>query len=153
MCIPFSATFKSIIDTAMPDPTSQSNYIQIATERISFVWDVDFQLKIIRGFAVHDLIVKQGDVREVVWADQCRAMNSDWTVKIPRFDTADLDVETAEVHEQTVAVCLLGRLPSTNDILNTCAMFNLVWGYAQTSRDGLRSSYSFALGPGVWVLN
>jgi len=49
-----------------------------------------------------------------------------WHLAAPEKIAADLDVETAEVHEQTVAVCLLGRLPSTNDILNARAMFNLV---------------------------
>jgi leukotriene-A4 hydrolase len=50
----------------MPDPTSQSNYLQIATEHVYFDWDVDFQQKIISGFAVHSLIVKQDGVGEVM---------------------------------------------------------------------------------------
>jgi leukotriene-A4 hydrolase len=50
----------------MPDPTSQSNYLQIASEHVDFHWVVDFQQKIISGFAVHDLIVKQNGVDEVV---------------------------------------------------------------------------------------
>jgi leukotriene-A4 hydrolase len=50
----------------MPDPTSHSNYLQIATEHVSFDWAVDFQEKIISGSAVHDLIVKQDGVNEVV---------------------------------------------------------------------------------------
>jgi leukotriene-A4 hydrolase len=50
----------------MPDPTSQSNYLQIATEDVYFDWNVDFQQKVISGFAVHTLIVKQDGVREVV---------------------------------------------------------------------------------------
>jgi leukotriene-A4 hydrolase len=50
----------------MPDPTSQSNYLQISTEHVYFDWNVDFEQKVISGFAVHDLIVKQDGVREVV---------------------------------------------------------------------------------------
>ncbi|KIM81710.1 hypothetical protein PILCRDRAFT_821059 [Piloderma croceum F 1598] len=69
----------------MPDPTSQSNYLQISTEHVYFDWNVDFQQKVISGFAVHNLIVKQDGVREVV------------------FDTADLAVESAEIHGQIVA--------------------------------------------------
>jgi hypothetical protein len=52
--------------TTMPDPTSQSNYLQISTEHVYFDWNVDFQQKVISGSAVHNLIVKQDGVREVV---------------------------------------------------------------------------------------
>jgi leukotriene-A4 hydrolase len=50
----------------MSDPTSQSNYLQIATEHVSFDWAIDFEQKIISGFAIHDLILKQDGVNEVV---------------------------------------------------------------------------------------
>jgi len=50
----------------MPDPTSQSNYLQISTEHVHFDWNLDFQQKVISGFAVHNLIVKQDGVKEVM---------------------------------------------------------------------------------------
>lgn len=68
----------------MPDPTSQSNYLQIVTEHVSFDWAVDFQQKIISGSAVYNLIVKQDGVNEVI------------------FDTADLAIERAEVSGSSV---------------------------------------------------
>lgn len=51
----------------MPDPTSQSNYLKIASEHVSFDWNVDFKEKIITGSAAHKLIVKQDDVNEVMY--------------------------------------------------------------------------------------
>lgn len=51
----------------MSDPTTQSNYLQIATEHVLFNWSVDFQTKIIEGSALHDLYVKEDDVQEVMY--------------------------------------------------------------------------------------
>lgn len=48
------------------DPTSQSNYLQIATKHISFDWTVDFDNKIITGSATHDFIAKVDEVSEVM---------------------------------------------------------------------------------------
>jgi leukotriene-A4 hydrolase len=50
----------------MPDPTSQANYLEIATEHVSFDWHIDFQQKTISGSALHNLILKQDGVSEVV---------------------------------------------------------------------------------------
>lgn len=50
----------------MPDPTSQSNYLQIASEHIQCDWTVDFEQQVISGSAVHTLIVKEDGVKEVV---------------------------------------------------------------------------------------
>lgn len=50
----------------MPDPTTQSNYLQITTEHASFDWRVDFQKKIISGSVVHDLRVKEVGVKEIM---------------------------------------------------------------------------------------
>lgn len=50
----------------MSDPTSQANYLEIATEHVAFDWNVDFQQKTISGSAVHKLILKQDSVGEVV---------------------------------------------------------------------------------------
>jgi hypothetical protein len=48
------------------DPTSQSNYLQIATKHITFDWIVDFDNKIITGTATHDFIAKVDEVSEVM---------------------------------------------------------------------------------------
>jgi leukotriene-A4 hydrolase len=50
----------------MLDPTSQANYLEITTEHVSFDWHVDFQQKTITGSAVHNLILMQDGVSEVV---------------------------------------------------------------------------------------
>jgi leukotriene-A4 hydrolase len=51
----------------MIDPTSQSNYLQIATAHIAFDWIIDFQQKVLRGSAVHHLSVKTTGVSEVMY--------------------------------------------------------------------------------------
>lgn len=48
------------------DPTSQSNYLQIATKHITFDWTVDFDNKVIAGTATHELIAKIDEVSEVM---------------------------------------------------------------------------------------
>ncbi|KAH7908136.1 hypothetical protein BJ138DRAFT_1208110 [Hygrophoropsis aurantiaca] len=70
------------------DPTSQSNYVQIATTHVAFDWTIDYDRKIITGSAVHKLLAKTDNVNEVV------------------FDTADLDIEEVKVGEQTVQYTL-----------------------------------------------
>jgi leukotriene-A4 hydrolase len=50
----------------MPDPTTQSNYLQIATEHISLDWKIDFKTQIIAGSVIHDLKVREDDVNEVM---------------------------------------------------------------------------------------
>jgi leukotriene-A4 hydrolase len=51
---------------AMADPTTQSNYLEIASEQVHFDWKLDFDAKIISGSATHDLRVKADDVKEVM---------------------------------------------------------------------------------------
>ncbi|EIW81415.1 leukotriene-A4 hydrolase [Coniophora puteana RWD-64-598 SS2] len=63
------------------DPTTFSNYWQIATEHIDFSWSVDFQKRVITGSAVHKLKVKDDGVKEVI------------------FDVLALDVHSVEVNE------------------------------------------------------
>lgn len=48
------------------DPTSQSNYLQVFTEHVSFDWAIDFKNRIIKGSATHDLRVKEDDPKEVM---------------------------------------------------------------------------------------
>lgn len=47
------------------DPTTQSNYTDIATVNVSLDWTVDFDNKYIHGSATHQLIAKT-DVSEVM---------------------------------------------------------------------------------------
>jgi len=50
----------------MADPTTQSNYLQIASEHVSLDWTIDFDKRVITGSAVHHLLVKEIDVKQVV---------------------------------------------------------------------------------------
>ncbi|KAJ3565633.1 hypothetical protein NP233_g7504 [Leucocoprinus birnbaumii] len=51
----------------MSDPTSQSNYDQITSERIDFEWTVDFTQRVIQGTATHHLITKADSISSVVF--------------------------------------------------------------------------------------
>ena len=48
------------------DPTTQSNYTEVASEHIHFDWTVDFKQKNISGSATHTLSVKQDGLKEVM---------------------------------------------------------------------------------------
>lgn len=50
----------------MPDPTTQSNYLSIATEHVALDWIIDFDNKLIYGSATHTLLVKDETVKEVM---------------------------------------------------------------------------------------
>ncbi|KAJ7223250.1 peptidase family M1-domain-containing protein [Mycena pura] len=62
------------------DPTSQSNYWQIASKHITFDWSVDFKTQTLSGFATHRMTVLLDGVGEAI------------------FDTRDLEVTGAEVN-------------------------------------------------------
>lgn len=49
----------------MADPTTQSNYLEIATDRIDFEWNVDLEESVLGGNATHTLIVKEDGVSQV----------------------------------------------------------------------------------------
>ncbi len=51
----------------MSDPTTQSNYDEIATEHVDFDWKLDFNTRIIQGTATHYLIAKGENVNEVMF--------------------------------------------------------------------------------------
>lgn len=63
----------------MPDPTSQSNYLQVASEHIQLDWNVDYEARVISGFATHTMIVKEDGIEEII------------------FDTFGLEVDATEV--------------------------------------------------------
>ncbi|KAJ7284708.1 peptidase family M1-domain-containing protein [Mycena rebaudengoi] len=69
---------------ADPDPTTQSNYTQIASESVAFDWTLDFNAQILSGSATHSLRVIVADVAEVI------------------FDTADLEIVRTEVEGSAV---------------------------------------------------
>ncbi|KAF7367549.1 Leukotriene A-4 hydrolase [Mycena sanguinolenta] len=62
------------------DPTTQSNYHQVASEHISFDWSIDFTAQTLSGSATHRMNVLVDDVHEAI------------------FDTGDLKVTGAEVN-------------------------------------------------------
>ncbi|OJA13741.1 hypothetical protein AZE42_01549 [Rhizopogon vesiculosus] len=72
------------------DPTSQSNYLEIATKHITFEWKVDFDNKVIAGTATHDLVAKVDGVSEVI------------------FDTSYLHIEGVKVEGDTIHDFILG---------------------------------------------
>lgn len=53
-------------DPSMPDPTSQSNYLEITTEHIDITWSLDFNKKIVEGTAKHTLQAQKDGVQQVV---------------------------------------------------------------------------------------
>ncbi|KAL4071200.1 peptidase family M1-domain-containing protein [Scleroderma yunnanense] len=72
----------------MLDPTTQSNYLDIATRHLSLEWTVDFAVQTISGKAVYELEVRKEGVREVI------------------LDTADVAVESAEVEGEPIEFSL-----------------------------------------------
>ncbi|KAF8060869.1 peptidase family M1-domain-containing protein [Lyophyllum atratum] len=68
----------------MADPTTQSNYLQITTEHLALEWTLDFDAKLISGSATHHLLVKEDDVKEVI------------------FDTSELDLSDAKIDGKSV---------------------------------------------------
>ncbi|KAG6829894.1 hypothetical protein H0H92_003027 [Tricholoma furcatifolium] len=72
--------------TKMTDPTTQANYLQIATEHVFLDWILDFDAQIISGSATHHLLVKEDDVKEVV------------------FDTSELDILDTSIGSTSVPV-------------------------------------------------
>ncbi|KAJ6469011.1 peptidase family M1-domain-containing protein [Mycena vitilis] len=67
------------------DPTTQSNYREIASEHISLDWSVDFAAQIVSGSATHRMKVLLDGVQEAI------------------FDTGDLEVSGAEVKGSAVS--------------------------------------------------
>ncbi|EJD04497.1 uncharacterized protein FOMMEDRAFT_107254 [Fomitiporia mediterranea MF3/22] len=84
----------------MPDPTTQSNYLSIATKHVALDWTLDFNQKIISGSATHKLIVIDEAVKEVV------------------FDSGGLDITSAEVAGNQVTFKLDERHPVMGSALH-----------------------------------
>lgn len=50
----------------MPDPTTQSNYLQIYTTNVDFNWTLDFSKQILEGDATHTLLAREAGIEEVM---------------------------------------------------------------------------------------
>ncbi|GLB36698.1 putative leukotriene A4 hydrolase, C-terminal [Lyophyllum shimeji] len=84
----------------MADPTTQSNYLQIATERLSLDWTLDFDAELISGSATHHLLAKADDVKEVI------------------FDTSELDISDVKIDENSVQYDLKPKHPVMGSALH-----------------------------------
>lgn len=51
----------------MPDPTTQSNYLQVYTTNVDFNWNLDFVNQIVEGAATHSVLAKGAGVEEVMY--------------------------------------------------------------------------------------
>ncbi|KAJ6620129.1 peptidase family M1-domain-containing protein [Mycena sp. CBHHK59/15] len=67
------------------DPTTQSNYWQIASEHVTFDWTIDFIAQIISGSATHRMNVLSDDVEEAI------------------FDAGDLEINGTKVKGTTAS--------------------------------------------------
>jgi leukotriene-A4 hydrolase len=91
----------------MSDPTTQANYLEITTEHALFNWVVDFQQKIISGYVIHDLKVKEDGVKEIMLVDiSSLALLAVHSIG-DSFDTGDLEIESVSVGESSVSVSLI----------------------------------------------
>lgn len=50
----------------MPDPTTQSNYLQVYTTNVDFNWKLDFSKQILEGTATHTLLAREAGIEEVM---------------------------------------------------------------------------------------
>ncbi|OSD05714.1 hypothetical protein PYCCODRAFT_1465050 [Trametes coccinea BRFM310] len=53
-----------------PDPTTQANWQDVASEHVDFDWTVDFAKETISGSVTHTLVWRKPDVREVIFDAQ-----------------------------------------------------------------------------------
>lgn len=51
----------------MPDPTTQSNYLQVYTTNVDFNWNLDFINQIVEGAATHTVLAKEAGIEEVMY--------------------------------------------------------------------------------------
>lgn len=53
--------------TLPSDPTTQTNWQDVASEHVDFDWAVDFDKQTLSGSVTHTLVWKKADVREVMY--------------------------------------------------------------------------------------
>lgn len=87
-----------------PDPTTQSNYLEVTTEHVEFIWNVDFTKRVIEGSALHTMIVKAHEVHEVMSVPLDCIWDGFIILRLHRFDSGDLHIESAEVNGNLEAV-------------------------------------------------
>ena len=51
----------------MPDPTTQSNYLQVYTSNVDFDWTLDFEKQVLEGAATHTLLARETGIEEVMY--------------------------------------------------------------------------------------
>ncbi|KAF9016849.1 leukotriene A4 hydrolase N-terminal domain-containing protein [Hymenopellis radicata] len=81
-----------------PDPTTQSNYLDVYSEHVSLKWTIDWDKRIISGSATHDLRVVKDGVAEVI------------------FDTLDLAIDSVDVGGTTVSASSTRSHPSQYEV-------------------------------------
>jgi leukotriene-A4 hydrolase len=89
----------------MPDPTTQSNYLQVTSEHVALDWTLDFDAEVIAGSAVHHLLVKEDNVKEVMLVLELSPVSENLKqANPPSFDTADLDISDVEISGKSTSV-------------------------------------------------
>jgi hypothetical protein len=53
--------------SVMPDPTTQSNYLQVYTTNVDFDWTLDFEKQVLEGAATHTLLAQETGIEEVTY--------------------------------------------------------------------------------------
>lgn len=51
----------------MPDPTTQSNYLQVYTTNVDFDWTLDFTKQSVEGTATHTILARETGIGEVMY--------------------------------------------------------------------------------------
>ncbi len=62
--------------TLPADPTTQTNWQEVASEHVDFDWAVDFDKQTLCGSVTHTLVWKKADVREVTYVRRSHTLNS-----------------------------------------------------------------------------
>ncbi|KAF9040606.1 leukotriene-A4 hydrolase [Panaeolus papilionaceus] len=86
--------------STLVDTATQSNYLEISTDHVTFDWKVDFERKTIGGSAEHLLKVKKQGVDKVV------------------FDTGDLNISSVLVNAESVKFELKPKDPVLGSALH-----------------------------------
>ncbi|KAF9463241.1 hypothetical protein BDZ94DRAFT_1259460 [Collybia nuda] len=111
----------------MPDPTTQSNYLQITSEHIALNWRLDFDFHIISGYVIHHLLVKEEHVEEVI------------------FDTSDLTISDIEVAGQ----CAQFSIAAVREVMGAALHVKLPTGLKVGERIIVKISYKTSKSSGA----
>lgn len=57
--------------TLPEDQSSQANFLEIASEHVHFIWNINFSNKTLSGSAIHTLTVKKDEPKELVYVVWC----------------------------------------------------------------------------------